>query len=100
MKAVFLCFLLTLYSGTVWSSEYSALVKNLEVESDGVFYKLNAEITYNLSPTAKKALQKGISLTWLILIEVKQQSRSIAWSGVYCSSTAEYVGEIHQIASV
>ena len=66
-------FLIVIFSAPVIAGEYSAIIENLSVESDDEVYNLNAAIEYNLSPIAREALQKGISLTWIVIINVKQQ---------------------------
>ena len=61
----------------VWAEEYRAVVYNVIVIPENKWYKLSADINYYLSPTAKEALQKGISLSWIV--KVKVQQRSILW---------------------
>ena len=71
-----LCFSLSIEC--VWAEEYRAVVYNVLVtpeENKG--YKLSADINYYLSPTAKEALQKGISLCWIV--KVKVQQKGVLW---------------------
>jgi len=60
-------------SEVIWASDYSTQVKNIAIESAVDSYNLDANIVYSLSPVAKEALQKGIPLTWDVLIKVKQE---------------------------
>ena len=57
----------------VWAEALNAVVYNVSVTPENTWYKLNADINYYLSPTAKEALQKGISLSWVVKIKVQQQ---------------------------
>jgi hypothetical protein len=66
------------------SEDYSASVSHVIVENkpDNPWIKLNVDIDFKLSPTAKEALQKGIVLTWVILIKIEQE-------GVFWNTTVE-----------
>lgn len=57
------------------SEDYSAIVSHVIVENkhDNPWIKLNVDIDFKLSPIAKEALQKGIVLTWKILIKIEQE---------------------------
>jgi len=57
----------------IWAGDYSTQVKNIAIEKAVDSYNLDASIVYSLSPVAKEALQKGIPLTWAVLIKVKKQ---------------------------
>jgi hypothetical protein len=59
-------------SGVVCSSVYSASVSNVNIETDNIWVILNADINYKLSPTAKRALDKGIALNWIVIIKVQK----------------------------
>ena len=64
-----------LFSPPVLSGDYSAIVSSVDIEmGDQQYYYLNTNIEYRLSPTAKEALQKGIALTWVVAIKLKQES--------------------------
>jgi hypothetical protein len=66
------------------------MVENIKVESEGAVYHLNVDVNYRLSPTAKEALQKGISLTWIVIIKVKRQ-------GVLWDTTVQEFEMVYQI---
>lgn len=56
------------------AKNYSAIVVAGKTELVGDVYQFNTDIKFNLSPTAKEALQKGIALTWVVIIKVEQQA--------------------------
>jgi hypothetical protein len=59
----------------VLSKEFSAEVShiNIDTKTDKPWLELNADIDFRLSPMAKEALQKGIALSWTVLIKVEQE---------------------------
>ncbi|MEE9337539.1 MAG: DUF4390 domain-containing protein [Methylococcaceae bacterium] len=59
----------------VLSKEFSAEVSyiNIDTKSDGPWLELNADIDFRLSPMAKEALQKGIALSWAVIIKIEQE---------------------------
>jgi len=69
--AVYLTFLFI--PEIIWASDYSTQVKNITIEKGTDNYNLDANVIYSLSPVAKEALQKGIPLTWAVLIKVKKE---------------------------
>lgn len=70
-RAVFLFFCYFI-SEIVWANDFSAAIRNVQITDVAGRYKLNADIDYVLSPIAKEALQKGISLTWTIIIKTEK----------------------------
>lgn len=67
-----LIYILYLFTEDIKAEDFSTLVNFTKIEIINNRYELNAEIKYNLSQTAKEALQKGIPLVWNVLIKVKQ----------------------------
>ena len=65
--------LLCLLSLPVHATSFSGHVNDVSVSRDESTYYLNAHLVFTLSPTAKEALQKGIALTWVFLIQVKKE---------------------------
>jgi hypothetical protein len=59
----------------VLSKEFSAEVShiNIDTKTDKPWLELNTDIDFRLSPMAKEALQKGIALSWTVLIKVEQE---------------------------
>lgn len=54
------------------ANEYGISIKHLELIRQAETYKIDSEIDYQLSPTAKEALEKGIPLTWDVQFEIRQ----------------------------
>jgi hypothetical protein len=63
---------LVLTISPVLSKEFSAEVShiNIDTKTDKPWLELNADIDFRLSPMAKEALQKGITLSWIVIIKV------------------------------
>ncbi len=57
-----------------WANDYSAKVLSGKTEHVGGVYSVSTDIEFNLSPTAKEALQKGIILTWDVVIKIEEQA--------------------------
>ena len=57
----------------VWAEEFKASVQHVNTTTENKWYTVNADIVYRLSPTAKEALQKGISLTWVVIIKIQRK---------------------------
>lgn len=70
---MFLFLLLFLFSELVGADDFSTLVNKVKLKKKDAGYKLNANIDFNLSPTAKEALQKGIALSWRVIVKVQQK---------------------------
>jgi len=66
------------------ADDYSADIAISNVNIVGKGCELSADITYKLSPLAKEALNKGINLTWRVLIKIDQKG----W--LWNSSVYEY----------
>lgn len=54
------------------ADEFAAKVRFAELIERAEDYKVNAEIDYQLTPTAKEALHKGVPLAWDVLIKIRQ----------------------------
>lgn len=83
-KFLSVLFLLGFFVESAQSEDYSTIVSNIivEVKPDNPWFKLNVDIDFKLSPIAKEALQKGIVLTWVVLIKIEQE-------GVFWNTTVE-----------
>lgn len=62
----------------VHAGKYSASIKNTGLIQEDGWYKLNADIDFNLSPLAVEALQNSISLVWNIHLKLYQR-RAYFW---------------------
>ena len=89
-KTYVLILFLILSTECVWAEEYRAVVYNVMVTPENEMYELSADVNYYLSPTAKEALQKGISLCWIVKVKVQQQ-------GVLWDTTLEELEMGYQI---
>lgn len=79
-----------LFAKCAWSTEYTANIREVNVKLNKNIYQLNAKINYKLSPISKEAIQKGISLTWVIIIKLQQQ-------GFFWDSTLKTIKMDYQI---
>lgn len=73
MKFFLLISLFCLFPVYSKANNFSTHVNLTKIEIINGKYELNAKIKYNLSPTAKEALQIGIPLVWNVIIKVKQK---------------------------
>ena len=82
------------------SEDYSAIVSNVIVEEkpDNPWFKLNADIDFKLSPVAKEALQKGIVLTWNVLIKVEQEG--LLWNAALEEKQINYKIKNHALLNL
>lgn len=87
-----------IFSEGILAGDYAAIVKNIKVELVADQYELNADIDYQLSPVVKEALQKGIALTWTVLIKVEQQG--IVWNSSVQSLEVEYQIQNHALLNL
>jgi len=90
MKQLTLIIFFIFYTEFVYAEKYSAIIRNVNTQLKENQYELNAEIEYGLSPTAKEALHKGISLTWVVIVKVQQQ-------GFFWDSTLKNLEMSYQI---
>jgi hypothetical protein len=74
---VLLCLYLLLPT-QVYAGEFGANIINTNLIQEDGWYKLNADIDFNLSPLAEDALQHSISLVWNVHFELYQQ-RAYFW---------------------
>lgn len=65
---------LTLWPLPSLAGEFAAKVRYAELTETPEAYVVIADIDYQLSPTAKEALQKGVPLAWDVLIKIRQTS--------------------------
>lgn len=64
------------------AGEFDARIRRAELVEANGSYQVDAQIDYNLSPTAKEALHKGIALSWKVLLEI-DRSGSVWDSRIY-----------------
>lgn len=80
MNRVFLWYWLGLLTSfPACAVTFQPVIGDARVLLQNGYYVLHAEIDYSLSPSAKEALLKGITLSWNIPIHVKER-RSLLWN--------------------
>ncbi len=84
----------------VLSKEFSAEVGHISIDakSGSPWLELNADIDYRLSPMAKEALQKGIALSWTIIIKVEQEGW--LWNTAVEQKKLKYTVKNHALLSL
>jgi len=90
VKIPFVLFFCCLVSECLWAGEFSTVVRGINTKLVADNYVLNADIDYKLSPVAKQALQKGISITWVVAIKVEEK-------GALWNSTLQELAFSYQI---
>lgn len=98
MKTLILVFFFILLTDDVWSAQYSARVHSVNTTLYENQIALNAEVQYSLSPTAKEALLKGISLNWDIIIKVRQQG--LIWDNTLKTVEMRYQVQNHALLNL
>jgi uncharacterized protein DUF4390 len=72
---LFGCFCL---STTVFAADFGVTISRADLAVRNGWYVLNADVDFQLSPTAILALQNGIPLQWTLLVKVLRKRR-ILW---------------------
>jgi|APLak6261669570_1056073.scaffolds.fasta_scaffold00083_2 hypothetical protein len=67
-----LLFCLMLWPLPSLADDFAAKVRYAELAETTGGYSVNTEIDYQLSPTAKEALHKGVPLAWDVSIKIRQ----------------------------
>jgi len=94
--AVFLlCFL---FYESLWAGDFSTEVKNVSMELVADHYQLNADIIYRISPIAREALQKGVSLTWAVVIKTEEQG--VLWNSTIKKLSLSYQIQNHALLNI
>ncbi|MCK5830979.1 MAG: DUF4390 domain-containing protein [Methylococcales bacterium] len=99
-KIIGIVFFLGFFADPAYSEDYSAKIKNIivEVKPKSPWFTLNADINFKLSPIAKEALQKGIVLTWVIVIKVEQEGWF--WNTVLEEKQISYKIKNHELLNL
>jgi len=87
--------LLVLLPALLWPGEFSAKIQSVNVEKAGADYILNAHLDYVLSPTAKEAIQKGVPLSWILVVEV--QRKRWFWNKTIYAAAIPFVIQYHAL---
>jgi hypothetical protein len=84
-----------LFSTPVFATEITQAQTSLRGDS----YVLSADIDYQLSDTAKEALQHGVPLFWSLHIKVMQQ-RDIIWNKTVAETVIRYRLQYHALLNM
>ena len=76
---------------------YAAQIHKAELIHTGSNLQVQARIDYKLSPTAKEALHKGVPLTWLVLIQIREID--LLWDSTIYSQEQPYRLQFHALLS-
>lgn len=87
-----------LYATPALSSEYSAIVSQVDIDTRTQHINLNFDIEFRLSPMAKEALQKGIALTWVV--SIKLQKQSWLWNTTVEEGEIKYIIKNHALLNL
>jgi hypothetical protein len=84
-----------LWANTVYATE----VQQAEISIRGTQYVLSADIDYQLSDTAKEALQSGVPLFWTVRIKLVQQ-RAVLWAKTLMDTSIRYRLQYHALLNM
>ena len=88
---------LTLWPLLSVADSFAAQIRHAELIDNGRDFSLQAKIDYQLSPTAKEALHKGVPLTWLVLLEIREIG--LLWDSTLYEQSAPYQLRFHALLS-
>lgn len=66
---------LSLWPSVSAANPYASIIRRADLIAADSKLRIQAQIDYQLSPTAKEALHKGIPLTWLVLLKIRAAGR-------------------------
>lgn len=90
---LFLC--LSLWPFFSAADPYSAIIHQAGLIETGSGPQIQARIDYQLSPTAKEALHKGVPLTWTVDINIRKTGR--IWDSTLYSREQRYQMQYHAL---
>jgi hypothetical protein len=94
-----LCALVWLCPVSVYADEFAVNIKKAEMTLRGNSYVLSADIDYQLSDSAKDALQNGIPLFWTVQVKV-QQRRAYLWNKKLLDKEIRYRIQYHALLNI
>jgi hypothetical protein len=77
------------------ANEFSADIRHAELLDTVGGLMANVRIDYQLSPTAKEALRKGVPLNWRVLLEIRRVGW--LWDSPIYSQTVPYTLQFHAL---
>ena len=81
------------------SAALAAEVKQVQVNLQGNYYVLSADLDYQLSDKAKDALVNGVSLFWSLHIKMQQQ-RDFLWANTVVDKSIRYRLQYHALLNM
>ncbi len=84
-----------MWSASLLAGEFSAKVRYVNIQQKGADYVLNAHFDYVLSPVAKEAIQKGVPLSWVVLVKVQYQR--LLWNKTIYVAKIPFVIQYHAL---
>lgn len=84
-----------LFANAVYATE----VQQAEISIRGTQYVLSADIDYQLSDTAKEALQSGVPLFWTVRVKLLQQ-RAVLWAKTLMDTSIRYRLQYHALLNM
>jgi len=94
-RGQFFLVIFCLWANTICATE----VQQAEISIRGTQYVLSADIDYQLSDTAKEALQSGVPLFWTVRIKLLQQ-RDILWAKTLMETSIRYRLQYHALLNM
>jgi len=94
-RGQFFLIVFCLWANTVHATK----VQQAEISIRGTQYVLSADIDYQLSDTAKEALQNGVPLFWTVRIKLLQQ-RDILWAKTLMDASIRYRLQYHALLNL
>jgi hypothetical protein len=82
-----------------YADKFGAEIKKAEMTLQGDYYVLSAEMVYQLSKRADKALRNGVPLFWNLQIKV-QQHRDYLWDKTLVEKTIRYRIQYHALLNM
>jgi hypothetical protein len=94
-RGQFFLIIFCLWANTVYATE----VQQAEISIRGTQYVLSADIDYQLSDTAKEALQNGVPLFWTVRVKLVQQ-RPVLWAKTLMDASIRYRLQYHALLNM
>ncbi|MCK9606276.1 MAG: DUF4390 domain-containing protein [Methylomonas sp.] len=74
---------------------YAAIIRQADLIQAGADLQIQARIDYRLSPTAKEALHKGVPLTWIVDLNIREVGR--IWDSTLYQRERPYKIQFHAL---
>ena len=94
-KSFIFILLIVLNTQSLHASEFATQIKNASFDKHKGWYLLNANVIYQLSPTAIDAIQSNIPLTWHLKVEVKKVG--MLWNDTLIKNEYSYMIRYHAL---